>query len=119
MLTKTPNCGIVVHDIIAERWRQIALRNGGRFPYTLADSGMSDEERLAALGEEFGEVCRALLEHRGSVSDTHHMSLRTELVQVAAVCVAWIEHLDNSHHQNPIEISDNQDCSCNECIEGE
>lgn len=37
----------------------------------------------AILGEEFGEVCQAALEDR--------VNIRTELVQVAAVCMAWFE----------------------------
>jgi hypothetical protein len=46
----------------------------------------------AVLGEEFGEVCRAALMRSfsgGPVED-----LRSELVQVAAVAVAWLEFLD-------------------------
>lgn len=39
------------------------------------------------LGEEFGEVCQATLEQ-----DT--LGLRDELIQVAAVAVAWVEMID-------------------------
>lgn len=39
------------------------------------------------LAEEFGEVARAVLEHDAA-------GLRAELVQVAAVCVAWLESGD-------------------------
>lgn len=39
---------------------------------------------LAILGEEFGEVAKALLE-----ADTEH--IYEELIQVAAVCVSWLE----------------------------
>jgi NTP pyrophosphatase (non-canonical NTP hydrolase) len=42
------------------------------------------------LGEEFGEACQAALQH----SSSDPTDLRAELVQVAAVAVAWIEHLD-------------------------
>lgn len=38
--------------------------------------------------EEFGEVCKAWLER-------DMPNLREELIQVAAVAVAWIEELDN------------------------
>lgn len=47
-----------------------------------------DHTYAAVLTEEVGEVCRAWLER-----DT--TGLREELVQVAAVAVAWIEELDN------------------------
>jgi NTP pyrophosphatase (non-canonical NTP hydrolase) len=47
-----------------------------------------DHTYAAVLGEEFGEACRAWIER-----DT--AALREELVQVAAVAVAWIEELDN------------------------
>jgi hypothetical protein len=43
-----------------------------------------DRVKLAVLAEEFGEVARALLEHDRD-------GLAAELVQVAAVCVAWLE----------------------------
>jgi len=48
-----------------------------------------DHTYAAVLGEEFGEVCKAWLER-----DT--AGLRTELVRVAAVAIAWIEELDNT-----------------------
>ena len=41
--------------------------------------------KLAVLAEEFGEVARAILEHQGDER------LRAELVQVAAVAIAWLE----------------------------
>jgi NTP pyrophosphatase (non-canonical NTP hydrolase) len=47
-----------------------------------------DHTYAAVLGEEFGEVCKAWLER-----DT--AALREELIQTAAVAVAWIEELDN------------------------
>ena len=52
------------------------------------DRADHDVKYPAILGEEFGEVCQAWLE--GDVAN-----LRTELVQVAAVAVAWVEELDN------------------------
>ena len=42
--------------------------------------------RLAVLAEECGEVARSVLER-------DEVNLRTELVQVAAVAVAWLESL--------------------------
>jgi hypothetical protein len=42
--------------------------------------------KAIVLAEECGEVARAVL-------DRDDAALRTELVQVAAVCVAWLESL--------------------------
>lgn len=47
-----------------------------------------DHTYAAVLGEEFGEVCEAWLSREMG-------ALRNELVQVAAVAVAWIEEIDN------------------------
>ena len=45
----------------------------------------SDERWLTILAEEFGEVTEAVL--RDSDED-----IEKELIQVAAVCVSWLEH---------------------------
>lgn len=45
---------------------------------------------LAILMEEVGEVAEAILKREGLAA------LRDELVQVAAVCVQWIENLDRA-----------------------
>jgi hypothetical protein len=44
------------------------------------------QEFLAVLGEEFGEVCRCL-------QGENETSLADELIQVASVCVRWLENL--------------------------
>lgn len=46
-------------------------------------------KKLAVLGEEVGEVNNAVLEHFFTSARSAH--LRAELVQVAAVAVAWLE----------------------------
>lgn len=50
-----------------------------------------DQVMLAVLGEEFGEVCRAMNELWPADTDKSH--LLEELVQVAAVAVRWSERL--------------------------
>jgi hypothetical protein len=75
-------------DIRIERGRQEGLRESGKFRATCATLGpdmMTDHECNTVLNEEVGEVSRAILE--GS-------NLRDELIQVAAVCVDWVERLD-------------------------
>ena len=77
----------IVSDVLRERQRQDRLKAEGKFAYTCADEECSDELCAVVLGEEFGEVCRA-------VCDKNPRNLREELVQVAAGAVAWIEKLD-------------------------
>ena len=69
-----------------ERARQEELRREGSLEYTAADPDCPDVLRLAALVEEIGEVARAL-------HDADFDNLAEELVQVAAVAVAWREAL--------------------------
>lgn len=74
--------------ILAERDRQ-TLRWSGRHPWGEGDcssDGVPMIVKAVVLGEEVGEVHRAVLE--GNVGN-----LRDELVQVAAVAVAWLESL--------------------------
>jgi hypothetical protein len=47
------------------------------------------------LGEEFGEACEAALDVIFKYDSKDHVAhLRNELIQVAAVAVAWIEAID-------------------------
>lgn len=92
-------------DVVDERIRQEDIgdrkREQGIDWRSCADPDMAggDLARLAVLAEEFGEVARAILE-AGYGSGTpvvvahwdHQM--RAELVQVAAVSVAWVEAID-------------------------
>lgn len=89
-----PICGAIA----VERMRQERLRQTGRFRFTAASRDCPDGLRLAILTEELGEVARVLCE-RDMLSDEQDLlvarrELRTELVQVAAIAVAWVEHLD-------------------------
>lgn len=72
--------------IDAERARQ-SVKWSGRHDWGAGDCSSPDVDRtvkLGVLGEEFGEVARAVL-------DRNHPNLVAELVQVAAVAVAWLE----------------------------
>ena len=66
-------------DIIAERKHQDKKFGPAR--------KLGQLKRNAILGEEVGEVARAILERDKE-------NLREELVQVAACCVAWLEEID-------------------------
>lgn len=80
--------GGILDEILAERARQEELVAEGKFSTSCATrDGMTDAERLAVLVEEVGEAATEVLGRaRGA--------LREELVQVAAVAVAWIEGID-------------------------
>jgi hypothetical protein len=85
-------------DVHAERDRQDELVANG-LPTDCTDSSVPDSEKLAVLAEEFGEVARAVNDwgqtpqsKGGAAADDAH--LREELIQTAAVAVAWAEALD-------------------------
>jgi NTP pyrophosphatase (non-canonical NTP hydrolase) len=80
----------VLTYVTAERERQERLKASGKFAATCADP-MPLTEKLAVLAEEFGEVARAVCDGLGSGRETDHGALIDELVQVAAVAVAWLE----------------------------
>jgi hypothetical protein len=90
----------VLEDIALERERQEEIgrtkRAAGIDWRSCADPDMAggDGTRYLVLGEEVGEVANAVLEagYGNSASDDAH--LREELVQVAAVAVAWVEAID-------------------------
>jgi NTP pyrophosphatase (non-canonical NTP hydrolase) len=77
----------VFSEVHAERQRQDAKWGG-----VPGIDRRDDRTYAAVLGEEFGEVCKAWLERDVA-------GLRDELVQVAAVAVAWIEEIDNGGAQ--------------------
>lgn len=52
-------------------------------------SGHTGVEWLAILAEEFGEVAKEAVE--GHFAQRDNSNLKVELVQTAAVCVAWLE----------------------------
>lgn len=96
----------VLRDIINERNRQDDLKAQGKFPHTCADvPGLTDGVKCAVLTEENGEVARVLCElAQGKLSAyAADEALYEELVQVAAVAVAWCESLQYKRrvHSSP------------------
>ncbi|MGH3571185.1 MAG: hypothetical protein ACRDUW_05050 [Pseudonocardiaceae bacterium] len=77
---------IIYHDMDDERDRHATLI-AQRHWHACENPETSNETRLAVLVEEVGEVARAI---NDDVTDDH---LMTELVQVGAVVVAWLEGL--------------------------
>ena len=88
----------VLVDVHAERERQEEIgqrkRAEGIDWRSCADPAMAggDFARFTVLGEEFGEVANAVLETAYGAASA--VDLRAELVQVAAVAVAWVEAID-------------------------
>lgn len=65
------------------------------FGKSLLNPQMPDVEKLAALGEEFGEVCRLLTyDHQTGPLDDRRMALVKELLQLSASAAAWAESVD-------------------------
>lgn len=83
-----------IYDALeTERLRQNQLKAEGRFAHTLADPEMSNADRVACLGEEFGEACGAVVQISGLSNDRTTADLRKELTHVGACVVAWLEAL--------------------------
>jgi hypothetical protein len=76
-----------LRDVHEERLRQDELVRTGKIPWDCCDPTAPEGYKLAVLTEEIGEVARAILEH----DDPAH--LRQELIQTAAVAVAWAESI--------------------------
>ncbi|MGH9966562.1 MAG: hypothetical protein ACREBG_01845 [Pyrinomonadaceae bacterium] len=74
--------------------RQEELIKSGKFSWSCDKPGIPDSQRLTVLAEEFGEVAREVMEALISESRYDREKLRKELVQVAAVRVAWCEALE-------------------------
>lgn len=86
--------GDVLQQVNAERYRQEDLRERGKFPATCATpNGLTNAEKFSVLGEEVGEVARHVTEERIDPARLDKAKLRKELIEVAAVCVAWAESL--------------------------
>lgn len=87
---------LTLNEIVTERRRQEAKCQEGRREglewQTCADPRMSDETKLAVLVEEVGEVSRELCDARAEIRRPSE-NLRVELIQVAAVAMAWAESL--------------------------
>lgn len=87
---------LALEAVKVERDKQEELKKKGKFAYTCADKEMNDFEALAVLAEEFGEVAHEVNEGIGDGRKINKQKLKKELVQTAAVCIAWLEKLGTS-----------------------
>lgn len=78
-----------LRDIARERSRQKELFHAGRISFLCESPVVDPRRKFRVLAEEFGEVAEALdqIENHGQARGNLH----TELLQIAAVCVAWLE----------------------------
>lgn len=81
MSSKINPFAYIMRDLANERDRQDAK---------WGEQNHDDKTWLPILAEEFGEVARAMLQQDGDKSG----DLADELVQVAAVAVAWLEAIE-------------------------
>jgi len=100
----------ILVEIRNERARQEFLKAQGKFIWTCADSSevASHDKKNSVLTEETGEVAREVVDFGISVDKYNEAKMtfplhrrlyflnriRTELIQVAACCVAWCESID-------------------------
>lgn len=93
----------IFEAINRERARQETLKAAGKFKYTCVDSNMLSSEKYLVLAEEVGEVARAVLNLQKFASDysADLGKVREELIQVAAVSVAWLEFIDSVLYPEP------------------
>ncbi len=77
----------VLDEVFAERERQDAR---------WGEQNHAPTEWISILGEEYGEVCKAVCEAHFKYDGADWADYRTELVQVAAVAVAMIESFDRA-----------------------
>jgi len=77
----------ILREVSIERQRQEELCMNSKIGFSCADPRLGDLVKLPVLMEEVGEVGRAMQENNLG-------NLREELIQVAAVAVAWAESLE-------------------------
>lgn len=81
-------CGVYT-EVAAERLR--AHRKHRAANHSSEQLAGDHRDWLSILGEEYGEVCRAL---NYDTNDGGIPHLRKELIQVAAMACAWVDALD-------------------------
>lgn len=87
----------VFTQVRAERARQEWLWKEGKIPSTCASKIVPYSDKFVVLVEEVGEVARAIQAVIAAdkwAPEAEIAHLREELVQVAAVAVAWLESME-------------------------
>ena len=81
MFTPTPKQEEVIQGFLLERYRQDKKWGKGTWQSPV-------HLKYIVLAEEFGEIAEAILNHDKD-------NLKEELIQVAAVCLKWLEAIDS------------------------
>jgi NTP pyrophosphatase (non-canonical NTP hydrolase) len=83
--------------IAAERQRQRELLAAGRIKEDMASPTTDPRAKFRVLFEECGEVAHAIdqVKHHGLAASNIH----AELIQVATVCVAWLEAMPRQNEE--------------------
>ena len=83
-----------LRDARKEIQRQDNLARSGKFGGTHVMPGGTDLQRLAVLAEEMGEVSIEVCKGIEVDGQVRRPGLRDELIQVAAVALAWVAAID-------------------------
>jgi hypothetical protein len=76
---------LVLDGVLLEVRNEILRAHAKHGQESMLSPMHSNGKRLAILGEEFGEICRALTYDNGSEANK-----REELIQTAAMAAAWV-----------------------------
>ena len=90
-----PTIKLAAELAVGEVDRQDTLARRGKFGGTHVMPGGTDLERLAVLAEEFGEVSIEVCKGIEVDGQARRPGLRDELIQVAAVALAWVAAIDD------------------------
>jgi NTP pyrophosphatase (non-canonical NTP hydrolase) len=81
-------------DIRRERKRQQHLKDVGKFKFAFSDTnGYSSAEKAVILLEEVGEIAEHIATEVEGRDPINKREMKKELIQVAALAVAWCESL--------------------------
>jgi hypothetical protein len=104
--TKT---GDILSLVNEERNRQEDLKRKGKFAYTCADPAsdlFTNSDKLTVLVEEVGEAAHEINEGIGPGRRVDMAKLKKELIEVAAVAVAWAESINPRKPYTPPTVRD-------------
>lgn len=97
---------IAILDMVAtERGRQEFLKSQGKYAYMCSDAEITHSECMTVLAEEVGEIAHEVNEGIGPNRDIDKRRLLKELIQTAAVAVAWAEKTLDEIESIPISDS--------------
>lgn len=100
----------ILVEVFRERVRQEQAHLDGKHPIRIAAAGTDNGFRCSVLMEEVGEVAHEVNEIAGVIKrnpmnagecvEYRRERLKKELIQVAAVAVAWVRGLENEEESH-------------------